>query len=252
MEDQDYILFDQYLTGELSAEEVIVFEKKLKSDSIFASQFSLYNEVHSHLQSSIENEAENNAFVENLNAISENYFSSTTGEKEQQTDTEQKTRTFTLIKYAMAACVAFLVGVFTFNQFSMPTYGDYNKHEQMTVVRGDASVKDLIAATKAFNSGDYEKAQELLKTVLNNDPENNELKLYYAITNIELDSFEEADKYLTEITNGDSAYKDRALWYSALSKLKQKENEASIAFLKQINEDADDYKEAQKLLDKLE
>ena len=80
----------------------------------------------------------------------------------------------------------------------------------------------------------------------------NELQLYYAITNIELDNFKIADAQLNILINGNSAYKNRALWYAALSRLKQKNNEASIMLLKQIPEGADDYKEAQHLLDKLE
>ena len=150
----------------------------------------------------------------------------------------------------MAASVAIFLGVFAFNQFSNPTYSDYNSHEPMTIVRGN--VKDLIEATKAFNNEEYEKANTLLTKLLENDPDNSELQLYYAITNIELDNFEIADKELNKIINGESAYKNRALWYSALSQLKQENNGKAIVLLKQISEEADDYKEAQKLLNKLE
>ncbi|WP_299382499.1 tol-pal system YbgF family protein [uncultured Lacinutrix sp.] len=246
MEDQDYILFDSYINNELSAEESLAFENRRDSDEAFAQSFRVFLDATIYLQNSIRNEAETNDFKKNLESISTNHFN-----KAKAVATKpQPSKVFRFAKLAMAASVVIFLGVFAFNQFSNPTYSDYNAHEPMTIVRG--SVKDLIAATKAFNNKDYEKANVLLKNVLEKDPENSELQLYYAITNIELDNYKVADSQLNKIIAGESAYKDRALWYSALSRLKQKNIDATIVLLKQISEEADDYKEAQKLLDKLE
>ena len=250
MEDQDYILFDNYINGELSAEDTLDFENRLVNDAAFAKNFNVFADATSFLKNSIENEVETNAFKNNLENVSNKHFMQDATQT--ITTTETKTKTFTLIKYLTAACVTLLFGVFAFNQFSNPTYSDFDSHEPMTIVRGEGNVKELIQATKAFNNKEYEKANTQLKKVLENDSANSELQLYYAITNIELDNFKAADLELNKIINGKSAYKDRALWYSALSKLKQKDNDASIVFLKQIPKAADDYKEAQKLLDKLE
>ncbi|WP_299249518.1 tol-pal system YbgF family protein [uncultured Lacinutrix sp.] len=246
MEDQDYILFDSYINNELSAEESLAFENRRDSDEAFAQSFRVFLDATIYLQNSIRNEAETNDFKKNLESISTNHFN----KAEAVATKPQPSIVFRFAKLAMAASVVIFLGVFAFNQFSNPTYSDYNAHEPMTIVRG--SVKDLIAATKAFNNKDYEKANVLLKNVLEKDPENSELQLYYAITNIELDNYKVADSQLNKIIAGESAYKDRALWYSALSRLKQKNIDATIVLLKQISEEADDYKEAQKLLDKLE
>ncbi|WP_452223960.1 tetratricopeptide repeat protein [Lacinutrix chionoecetis] len=250
MEEQDYIIFDQYLLEELSAEERLAFEKRLESDAALKKSFDTYKDISSFLEHKFENEAETDAFKQNLETISNKHFNK--NEAETVAVAGEKTKTFTLIKYLAAACVALFFGIFAFNQFSNPTYSDYNSHEPMTVVRGEGNVQELIEATKAFNSKDYEKANKLLKTVLEKDPNNKELQLYYAITHLELDNFKVADTELNKITSGQSAYKYRAMWYLALSKLKQKDSNASIALLKQIPEEADDYRQAQKLLGKLE
>lgn len=252
MKDQDYILFDQYLLKELSAEDLTIFENRLKTDLEFQKQFHLYKDLSSHLQHTIENETETNAFKENLEGISKDYFNKVgvSSQTEIVTQAKRKTKTVTFIKYAMVACIAFLIGIFTLNNIGDPTYSDYNNHEPMTVVRAD--VKDLIDATKAFNNKNYEGAKQLLEKVLKKNPDNSEVQLYYAITNLELDDFTVADIIFNKLSQGDSAYKYRATWYAALSQLKQKQNTACIALLKQIPEDADDYKQAQKLLDKLE
>jgi len=125
MEDQDYILFDQYINKELSEEEINAFEEKLKKDKVFASQFNLYKDIYSNLQHSIENEAETNAFKSNLEHISNQHFN----KSETSVSTKKKTNFFKLSQLAIAASVAIFLGIFAFNQFSNPTYSDYNSHE---------------------------------------------------------------------------------------------------------------------------
>ena len=248
MEEQEYIQFDQYLLEELSTEERLSFEKRLESDTAFKNSFNTYKELSNFLENKFENEAETNAFQSNLESISSKHFN----KAETLSEAPKKSKIFRFAQLAMAASVAIFLGVFAFNQLSNPTYSDYNSHEQMTVVRSEGNVKEIIQATKAFNNKEYEKANSLLGKVIENDPNNSELLLYYAITNLELDNFKLTDQFLNTLAEGDSGYKNRAIWYSALSKLKQKDNEASIAFLKQIPEDAEDFRQAQKLLDKLE
>ncbi|WP_299884992.1 hypothetical protein [uncultured Lacinutrix sp.] len=246
MEEQDYILFDQYLLEELSADERLVFEKRLDTDIEFKKSFNTYKELSNFLENKFENEEESNDFKSNLERVSNKHFSKT----ETPVDSKHKRGIFRIGQLAIAASVILFLGVFIFNQFSNPTYLDYNSHEPMTVVRGN--VKDLIEATKAFNNEEYEIANKLIKKVLDKDPENSELKLYYAITNIELDNYKVADENLNELINGTSAYKDKALWYSALSRLKQRNIDACIILLKQVEQESEDYKQAQELLDKLE
>ncbi|NOY47641.1 MAG: hypothetical protein GXO84_05510, partial [Chlorobi bacterium] len=102
------------------------------------------------------------------------------------------------------------------------------------------------------NSANYAEADKAFKKLLELDGNNAELQFYRAIANIELDKFEVSDLLLQKLSKGNSAYKNKATWYLALSKLKQKENEECISILKTIPEDAEDYKQAQKLLKKLE
>lgn len=248
MEDQDYILFENYLSGELSKDETIVFENRLKKDLEFEKAFATYKDLNSFLEHKIGNETEIAAFKENLENISDKYFSKT----ETVSEVKQKAKRFKFAQYAIAASVALLVGIFVFNQFSNPTYSDFNSHTPFEVaVRGE-NVELLIKTTKAFNNKEYEKASLYLEELLKENSENKEYQLYYAITNIELDRFEKSDTVLKALSQGSSAYKNKATWYLALSKFKQKENETSVELLKQIPETADDYKQAQKLLRKID
>ena len=74
MEDQDYILFDSYISGELSAEETLDFENRLKSDVAFAKSFNVYEDATRFLKNTFGNNAETKAFKKNLEAISNTHF----------------------------------------------------------------------------------------------------------------------------------------------------------------------------------
>lgn len=249
MEDQNYILFEAYLANELPKEEVAEFENRLKTDAEFSQAFNTYKELSAFLQHEFENEETSAAFKTNLKKISSEHFSKNTVAEEM---VKPKARKLNFYKYAIAACVVLLFGIFMFNQFSTPTYSDYNDYGAISLsVRGENDAL-LKKAETAFNNKNFAEAEAGFAKLLNSDSNNTELKLYRAISNIELNHFETADGLLEEIRSGNSAYKNKATWYLALSKLKQKESEACLEILQTLPEDADDFNRAQKLMDKLD
>ncbi|MFL1012418.1 tetratricopeptide repeat protein [Flavisericum labens] len=248
MEDQNYILFEAYLSKELTKGEVVDFESRLKTDADFNQAFNTYKELNSFLEHKYQNEEASLAFEDNLKKISTEYFNKekTLGEN------KGKVRRFNFYKYAISACVVLLFGIFMFNQFSTPTYSDYNNYGAISLsVRGENDAL-LKTAETAFNNKDFAKADEAFKSLLESDSNNSELKLYRAVSNIELNKFEIAEGLLNQVRNGNSAFKNKATWYLALSKLKQEQNDACLEILKTIPEDTDDYKRAQKLIGKLD
>ena len=248
MKEQDYIVFESYLSNELSEDEVITFEAKLKNDPEFAEAFKTYKELSSFLEHTFENEEKSNAFKKNLENISDSHFN----ENKDVSEFEGKTKTYTLFKYIIAASVALLFGIFTFNQFSSPTYADFNNYDAISLTVRGANDDLLKTAENTFNTKNFASAEVAFKQLIELDKDNSELKLYRAISNIELSNFETSDNLLEDLRNGNSAYKNKAIWYLALSKLKQDDEVACVDILKTIPEDADDYTRAQKLLIKLD
>ena len=248
MEDQNYILFESYLSNELSVDEVTTFELGLKTEPEFNQAFKTYKKLASFLEHKFENEDASNAFQNDLQKISNDHFN----KKETVLESKKPAKTVQLYKYAIAACVVALFGIFTLNQFSNPSFNDYNNYDSISLtVRGEQD-ELLKTAENTFNNKDFAKAEEAFKSLIATDNNNAELKLYRAVANIELDNFEMAESLLTKIKEGNSAYKNKATWYLALSKLKQKKHKACLEFLKRIPEDADDYEQAQKLINKLD
>lgn len=160
---------------------------------------------------------------------------------------EKLLKTFQLYKYLIAACVIAVFGIFTFNQFSNPTYSDFNDYNAISLNVRSENDALLQTAESAFNNKYFAKAEDAFRGLIELDKENAELKLYRGISNFEL-----AESILNEISVGNSAYKNRAICYLALSKLKQKKCKAALEILKTHPEDADDYKQAQKLIKKLD
>ncbi|GAB1855347.1 hypothetical protein MHTCC0001_01800 [Flavobacteriaceae bacterium MHTCC 0001] len=248
MEDQNYIQFEAYLSKELSEKETITFEERLNTEPEFQQAFETYKALSSFLEHKFENEEVLNAFRDNVGKISDSYFD----ESQKMKEAKSTAKTFTLMKYLVAASVAILFGIFTFNQFSTPTYNDYANHGTVSfTVRGD-NVALLKSAEDAFNTKNYAEAEVALQSLITMDETNSELKLYRAITNIELNNFSVSDSILEALSQGKSVYKYKATWYLALSKLKQENHEASLQILKTIPEDADNFEQAQKLIGKLD
>lgn len=244
MEEKDYLLFENYLSGDLSSEERQQFERLLTEDASVRKSFETYKDIASYLEQSISKKEESEAFKENLNNISDSYFN--------VEETETKTRKLRPWNLAIAASIVLLLGFFIFNPFSTPTYSDYNDFETISLTERGEQDELLKLAELAFNNKNYEKAAEAFNTLLENDSTNNELKLYTAISNVEIDNYEVSDVLLEEIIQGKSIYVEQAKWMYALSQLKQKQHKESLEILKTISEESEYYNEAQKLINKLD
>lgn len=248
MEKEHYILFENYLSNKLTNEELLNFELRLKTDLDFNELFNIYKNMSSFLENKYKDEENLKAFKENLKHVSNSHFN----KEENKIVKQEKPKRLSLYKYAIAASVVLLFGFFLFNQFSNPEYSDYSQYGTVSLtVRGSNSTL-LKTAEEAFNNKDFTKADKVLENLINQDKNNSELKLYRAISNIELNNFKTSDVLLNDLRNGDSVYKYTAAWYLALSKLKQNNKDACIEILKTIPEDSDNYNQVKKLLNKLD
>jgi predicted Zn-dependent protease len=241
MNEEVYIGFESYLNNEMPPEEKEQFEDKLKTDSEFSKSFALYKETTQFLNHKFATETLD--FKQNLQSISKDYFA----ENQQE---QAKVIVFKPWYYAVAASVAVLLGTWFFMQNATPSYGDFNLHENAYFMeRGEADA-NLKAAQDFFNAKEYNKAVTAFEKVqATNNPE---IQYFYAIALIETNKYQKAEALLNNIQQGSSAYKDKALWYLALSKLKQDKGKECKSFLKQIPKDAEDYEKAQQLLKKLD
>jgi hypothetical protein len=242
MNEELYILFENYLNNELSEKEKIDFENQLQNDASIREKLSIYKELNGFLDTKFSSESLD--FKKNLETISKSNF---TANKKSET----KVISFKPYFYAIAAVFVLSFGILFFNQSQNPEYSNYNQHETPTFSdRGDI-IKNLMLAQKAFNVKDYQTAATNFEIVLK-DYNRPEVAYFYGISLLELDKFAESEVIFDNLKSGKSIYREKATWYLALSNLKQKKYNETKELLKQIPEDAEDYAKAEKLLDELD
>src|SRR5690606_33814315 len=132
-----------------------------------------------------------------------------------------------------------------------PVYGDYANFNKISLTVRGGNEELLPKAEKAFNEGNYEESLLYFDQILAKEDDYKEIQLYKSIALIETSQYEEAEELLTVLSTGASVFKYDAMWYLALSKLKQKKYEECKIILERIPEDTEGYKKAQKLLRKL-
>ncbi len=243
MKQDDYFLMDKYLANELDAKEKAFFESKLSSDNEFKKSFTIYKEIQNTLENRIGNKDSENALRNTLKSLSEKHIKAP--------KKEVKVRTLNqYTKFLVAASLVLFFSVLWLNN-KKPKYSDYNNFEAIELtVRGDNS-ENLLKAEKAFNTKNYKEAASLLKKIVKEDPSNINNQLYLAFSLMEEDKLPEAKEILIKIKQGNSIYKNKAIWYLAILELKNKDYQASKMYLKQIPKDAVEYEIAKKLLKKL-
>ena len=247
MDEKDYILFETYLAGDLTQDELTSFNERLKTDTQFKKDFEIYKDITLNLEHQITNEREAFDFKANLDVISSQHFNAIHDE-EIYIKPNSKSNFY---KYAVAASVLILLGFFVFNQIGGPDYEDSNNFDSISLQeRSNNTI--LSKAEESFNSQNYDEAIVAFNTILESDASNSEIQLYKGIALVETNKFNEADTLLNELSNGNSAYKNKAKWILALSYLKQEQTEACIKTLKTIPKNAEDYELAQKLMNKLD
>ncbi len=240
MNEERYILFGQYLENELSAEEKIIFEKQLSEDPEFASAFEIFKELNLHLENKFGNAKDLKDLKKNLKSVSKEHFKTK----------KSKVVAFKPWQYAIAASVAVLVGLFVFQNIN-PSFEDYNNPEMATFIeRGDVN-KNLKLAQDAFNAKNYKAAIPHFEAVLNST-KTPEIQYFYAVSLLEDNQFQKAETNLSELKSGTSIYKNKAAWYLALSKLKQKDYKSCKEILQTIPDDYEDYDQVQELLNELD
>lgn len=240
MKEEKYIVFDQYLQGELSDEARLDFEKQLSENHELASEFETFKEVQIQLETKFDFAADREAFTANLKAISNEHFKAD----------KSKVISLKSLTYLVAASVAILFGLFLFNP-SDPNFEDYNQYENAYLTERSEGVDNLKKAEEAFNAKNYKAAIPFFEAVLREN-KTVEIQYFYGVSLLENNQIKQAETVFNEIKSGNSIYKNKAIYGLALIKLKQKNYKACKEILLTIPSDYENYDKVQELLDKLD
>ena len=240
MNEEQYIVFDQYLQGELSPQAQLTFEKDLAENRELALAFETFQELQGHLANKFGNEQERNAFVANLKAIS----------IQQAKTTRSKVMLFKPWMYAVAASVVVMMGLFVSQFNSNPSFEEYNQHENAYFMERSEANETLKKAEIAFNAKEYATAIPIFEALLkvNKTPE---IEYFYGIALLENNNIKKSEVVFESLKSGNSIYVNKAIWSLALAKLKQKDYKSCKEILLTIPADYENYDQVQDLLQQL-
>ena len=250
MDEKTILLFDNYLQGALSIQEQRDLEARIVKEPELADAFMIFKELNGHLSHTFSEDR--NAFKNTIERSADAYFENS-GAAIRTASDQKKTKIipFKPWRYLVAASVILLFGVITWMNFQGVSYEDYAFEGTVSFTERSGGELAFAKAEKAFNSKSYDEAILFFDAILSKAPDNAEVAYYKGIALVELENHTEAERLFEKLALGGSVYKYKAIWYNGLSHLKRKDKEGVKALLSQIPPDAEDYENAQELLDKL-
>ena len=248
MNEQDFALLDNYFNGLLAPDDARAVEARAASEAGFGEEFALRQEMEAFPRRA----AQRQAFTDTLTAVGADFFQEKKSERVKNLPpmTAKISRIRWLAAAASLALVA--VAVWFITSTGSPSYRQFAQHDAPSFTVRGAADQAASEAETAFNAGNYAAALDALDRLLAEQPGDPTALLYKGICLIELDRTAEARAVLEPMASGSSALRSEAVWYVALSFLKDKNTAACSAELLKIAPGEGRYEQAQTLLKKLE
>lgn len=257
------IHINQYISGELTGNDLIEFEKLLAKDEALQQQIKVHQQIdevlsENYFDTNRFNEADCQNELERLNPIfkkmNEQYFV----EEEIEEKKEEKPTSIIrkLIPFvSLAAAAALLLFVFNpfVNQLSPSELADRNFQLYHINTSRDASdvVSDLENGQFAYQEGNYQLAFDYFNTYLTKKPNDPIVLLANGNCAYQLAKYDEAIANFTTVKQLKTAQSNAANWYLALAYLKKEKIKDAKAVLTAIDENSEYYAKAKELLKQL-
>lgn len=241
-----YNNIEAYLNGTLSEEEQEAFEQQLQVDEGLKKEVQIHRSIFNQLSAHYQSEAKETAFKEKIAAISKQYQQDKVKIKPLQVGNRRRNYAIATV-LAVAASILLLLWA----PWKTSLYEQFAKHPTARFTEMSTDQNLLNEAEASFNAGQYSEALNSLKNYTINNPEDTEALFFQAIALLETDQINAADSIFKSISEETTPYQYEAIWYLALSQLKQDNSLETKAILQQIPEGSSAYSKAQKLLAKL-
>lgn len=236
--EQDVI---NYADGQMEADEAKAFEEALSRDTALQAGLKLYKSIKGTLQQELAPDKDDADFKATLGQFTQQHF------KQKRSKPMAKVLAFSKIWYAAAVLV---IGLLIWAPWNNNLYSRYSETEMVSFTeRGNDTETLLIEATEAYNAEQYTKAKEILSKLVDEEPDNDMLRYYLGVAQLKSGgNIKAARSNLTLVANKNSLLKYDAVFFMALSYLKEENKEECRVWLKKIPEEAGVYDKAQELL----
>ncbi|WP_114790329.1 tetratricopeptide repeat protein [Niabella yanshanensis] len=229
---------EAYTEGWMSEPERAAFELELQTDAQLKRDYDDWLEADDILKRHIGNESNIAGLKQILNPLTQQHF---------KTGNAPKSKVVSIKKYVMAAIAAAAIFIL---YLSLPGGLDNYTVPNMpqAVVRGSEELSNKGALL--FNEGKYEEALPLLKAQASSDPQDATTHFFYAVSLVKVKKFEDALVVLKPLSKGESAYKEDAAFFAALSAYQLNRKSDALAFAEKVTERSVYYRPSQKIIKK--
>lgn len=249
-DEKDIALIGEYLEGKLEDEARSALEERLGQDSGFEALFKDIEVLTLGL-----GKLQNRTLLNRMDELEEGL------ENPLEKKPEVKTIFWTFQRVAatfVGLAVVALVSWYTLRDTTAPSPQElYVVHytvypnSMVPVVRGEEEESLINRTFQAYEQGDYTRAESFFELLMAED-DREFIRLYAAITAMELERNNKAEGLLVEIVAGEGDFVNQARWYLALNFLKKEEIDQSIVHLEALAATQSTYRaRAQELLKEL-
>lgn len=235
---------DRYLSGLMDAAELKAFEAELVSDESLARELQLQKDMLRVVSSA----DRRRALKGQLADLGNRYFSEETQAPGGEV-VPMKPRRYLRLLAAAAAVLLLIVAYFALRP---SLYDQFAKHPPLALVEKSGAAADgLSAAEEAFNQGHYRRAIPPLEDYLAANPNDDLVRIYLGIANMEIGDLATAQSLFQDLRQGDAALEDFARWNLALSFLKEGDKSGCREVLEAIPDQSVYALQARELLERL-
>ncbi len=227
----DDILIDNYLRGQLSDQEIVAFELKLKSDDEFRKNVELeralwVSQNESDWSFANPNNEEVKAYKKLLEEPGIQSLKKSLGQINTTLKKDSKSTVKNWVYYMVAASIAifFCLNIF-FNQNSsnQELVDDFLSASDLPsfTSRGASETEDLILAQEFFEKENFKDALDIFIPILDSGIKDASVYLYTGISQMKLKQYGKAETTFDALIASDLLDAQKGYWYKALLYLQQ-------------------------------
>lgn len=237
--DEDIIRFAE---DAMEEKEKANFEQVLALDPILRQKVQDYYQLRRTLHMGIEEDPGKEILNKTLNEFNQKYFS-----KQAKVISLRRA-----LMRAIPAAAAAIIILFVWAPWKSNLYQEYSKIQMPGMTERGAHEDQLkINAEKAFNQKDFSKAAGYLSQIHTSENDDALISFYYGVALMQTDSLPKSREILQTVIAGPSIYNNQAIFFTALSYLREKDNAKAKEWLERIPADANNYQKVQELLEKI-
>lgn len=232
---KDIDQMEKYFNNQLSEQETAAFEQRLQTDTEFAKEVELFQDMIMAADYEVEERTQTNVTAVHQKLQSENFFAEESSAKVVNLAERRKNR---LTWWAAAASITLLIGAgiwwlqqpdlqdqlnTTYANTYQPETESLNRVldelESFGLADPTKGQEDTLAtALYAYERGNYENARQQLADYVMAYPDDLVGKLYLGLSQLQMSEYTKASQQLIPLTqNEDFEYQETAKWYLALA-----------------------------------